>query len=223
MTDETRVEVQDDSLGESDEDKTSDEKNEIKKELDGLPSEDDLEGKKEPDKKVDRSEIAQKIKYREQLKETRAELEKANDRIAELESRIGTTSERPNDEKELAAQKYIRDLAHKEAEAIFVEREKKEKDEVRAFEESVDEVLEDNPELSKDKLLEVIEEFDVSPEMAVKILQKFEEKSSDKKPKMPSSKRGSINPPAKKTDDRGKSMYDIARELGSELKQKITG
>lgn len=223
MTDEKMLEVQDDSLGESDEDKTSEEeKNEVKKAIDELPSEDeDLRGEKKEEKKVDHSEVAQKIKYREKLRETREELAQANEKIAALEQRIGTSSEKSGDEKELAAQKYIRDLARIEAEKILKEREDKEAKEVRDFEESVDNVLDDNPEITRNRLLEVIEEFDVSPEIAAKIIQKASE-NTEKKPKMPAPKRGSTGGSPKKVDDKGKSFFEVAREVISEYKDKFS-
>lgn len=221
MAEEARIEVEDDSLNNPDGDKTPDKKNE-EVEDDITPKEEDEDLEKKPaakkDDKVDRSDIAQKIKYREKYR-------KAQERIKELENdrdKDRSPQKEVADEKELAAQKYIRDLARREYEEIRRKELDKEARELDKFEEDVDSVLEDYSDLSRQDLLDTIEEYDVPPLTAAKILEKSGKPGASKKdkPRMPSPKRGSGAPAKKKIDDKNKSFYDISRELAAEAKDE---
>lgn len=209
------IEFNDDSEITSDSDKTEEEKNETpgKKVEDGTITGDD--------KKPNRSEVAQKIRYRERLR-------KAEARIAELEGHTGhtppTTSKKNDseDDKELAAQKYIREQARFELKEYLDKEKREEREALDAFEAKVDEILEDNPDISEKRLLDAIEKYSVSPDVAVKILKDVGTgKNTDvKKPSMPNPKRGGAVPETKKKDDAGKTMWQIAQELGRELKER---
>ena len=224
------MEIQDSDIN-TDGDKTP-EKNEVKDAIDGLPSDDeDLEdddgseddGDKKPDdeddgdKKPNKSEIAQKIKWRTKAQKLQIEID-------ELKGKPNPTAkdEKEIDDKEKQARDFIRKMIREETEALTKEQRETEERELDAFEEEVDTILEDNPDIKKGRLLDVIEEFEVEPKVALKIIKRWEEEgftpNSKPKPKMPAPKRSSPNAPVKRPDDSGKSMYDVAREVAESLK-----
>ena len=216
------LEVQDDSIETPVEDKTS--KNESNT-LDDLPSEDeDLGGAKNPGEKptqsVDKSEIAQKIKWREKarnlesdVKRLSEELERSKERVQEKGGAI--------DDKEKAAQQYIRDQAKKAYEEMRSLEKEEEARTLREFESKIESVLEDNPELTKEELLGFVEKYKVELEMAAEILLETKEKSKSK-PKMPQSRRGS--PEVKKSETpksepgQRKNLWQIAQDVKKDLK-----
>jgi hypothetical protein len=214
------------------EDKTLNEKDVFE----GLPNEDDISddeeeddddsptSKKERDSDDDdeddkKSHIRQKRKYREKLL-------KAQEKIRELESgradKVAAKQPINQDDKELAAQKYIRDQARAEYEAILAEEKAKEEEAVEKFEAALEDVLEENPDYTEKQVLDIVEDYEVSPEVAIKILKKTSETSAKKKPKMPSSKRASesvASPKATSTETfQNKSMYQLAQDAIKEYK-----
>lgn len=236
MADEPRFEVRDNSLNDPEGDKTP--KNDNVDPLDGIPSEDE-DADKEPsaldkrgkskkeenpesddkDKKVDRSDIAQKIKYREKYREAQDEIKRLKDQLADPNR---TPQEKAADEKQIAAKKYLQETIRAELTALEREKKEREKQEIENFETEVDEVLDDNPDLTRKDLLNAIEEYDVSPKTAAKILQKHGSAGGSKreKPKMPAPKGGGGGPVKKPVDDSKKSMHDIARDLAKEAKEQ---
>jgi len=200
-------------------DKTSlDKTNEGETELDGISSEDDTSIVEEPEEKeevkVDRSEIAQKKKWREKAEKATAEVEALKQEIAKLKTQGQPTED---EEKELRAKKYIRDAA---LEAIE-EREKIKSEEknkaVQKFQNQLDEVLEEYAELTEGQIISACEEFEVEPLTAAKILSK--QMTAKKKTGLPSAKKGSPEI-SNKPDDKGKSIYQIAQEIKNNLKNK---
>uniref|UniRef100_A0A6H1ZUB0 Scaffolding protein n=1 Tax=viral metagenome TaxID=1070528 RepID=A0A6H1ZUB0_9ZZZZ len=159
------------------------------------------------------SEIAQKIKYREKFKseKMRAEnLEKELDKIRNKDI--------PEEDKEAQAKKYIRDVA-KEAYREILDQEKMEKETTtEKFQEELDQVLDDNPDLSEKKILDICKELEVKPAIAAKILNRSETKKA--KPNLPTSQRGTGKAETKKYDDKGKDFFQIAREAIKDYKQK---
>src|SRR3990167_7650953 len=137
------------------EDKTSE--NDI---LDGIPDEDEsLDKKKEPDK----SEIVQKRKWREKYL-------KSQERIRALETQVEEKKQSKQstdiEDKELAAQRYIREMARKEYEAIQAETKAKEEKILEDFQDKLDTILEEYPDFTEDQILEACEEYDVEPKIA---------------------------------------------------------
>lgn len=208
------------------EDKSS-EKNEDM--LADIPNEDDDDAPAKNDDgedkpKVDRSEVAQKIKWREKARTLQSELkslkEQFDTKLKDLETRKGDGTP---DDKERAALEFIR----KQAELVFEEKQKlREAEEnavVREFEDAVDGILEDNSDVQESELLDVIEEFSVEPDVALKILRKTQEKMKDK-PKMPAAKRGSpqvkTEKPTEKSD-KPKDFWAIARQAKDEFKRLV--
>lgn len=165
---------------------------------------------KDEKEKVDKSEIAQKRHWREKY-------DKAQERISELESekQKSQPKQESGDEREQAAQRYIREQARKAYEDIIAEKELKEQKVIEAFNAKIESLLEDNPDISEDDILGVIEKYKVEPDIAVKIL--LDKGTKIEKPKMPSAKRGSPSPEKDKTDDKGKTLYQIAREAAKEF------
>lgn len=193
-----------DSEETSKEDKTSDENNEEE----GSES-DDLEPK---DSK--RSDIIQKIKYREKFDKSRQKVKELEKQLSELREMV----KKPSDDAEAKAQEYIRGQAR----AVFEDLQKAKKDEeeenARELQEQVDSILDDNPDISEEELLDAIEEYEVEPKVALKILKK----SSDKKPKpkMPQPRRAVGSETKEKPDDTKKTMWQILQEEASKLKGK---
>lgn len=204
----------DDSINPGD-DQTSITKD-IQEEIDALPNEDGEEDDK--DAKVERSEIAQKIRWREKYNT-------AQERIKELERSLEkpvSPKGQTEDEKELAAQKYIQEQARKAYQELIEEKEKQEKKTLAEFDDKVDTVLEDNPDITEDELLTVIEEFEVQPEVAVKIINKSREQTG-KKPKLPVSRRSSGNSSSTQTEKPDnttgeKTMWQLAQEAIKEYR-----
>lgn len=204
MEDEKEVveeeETSDDESVTSEEDKTSEKKNE--------------EG--DETKKPKRSDIAQKIKFREKLKQSQTEVEGLKAELADLRGMV----KKPSDDAEAKAQEYIRTQAR----TVFEELKKaelREKEKTTAeFEDKVDAVLESNPDISEEELLEAVEEYEVEPQVAVKILKKASLSVKKDKPKMPQSKRATSSEVKDKPDDKKKSFWDIVKEEKARLTNK---
>lgn len=171
---------------------------------------------KEPEKKEDteeirRSEIAQKIKYREKYQTTLSEKQKLEAELAELRGAV----KKPTDDQEAKAQEYIRKQAREVYEELQSIKQKEEKAQLDKFETEIETIIDENPDISETELLDAIEEYEVEPKTALKILKKQENRT--KKPKMPIAKRGASEPSAK-PDDSKKTMWEILREETAKLK-----
>lgn len=183
-----------------------------------LPDEEEsLEEKKTDDKKIDRSEVAQKIKYREKFN-------KAQQRIEELERELNKKQEKgtntSDDEKELAAQKYIRNQALEAFKEYEGQRKEEERKSLDRLQNQLDDVIEDNSDVTEAQLLDICEEFEVEPKVALKILRKTQEQKV-KKPNLPQPKKGVSEAKTEtKVDDAGKSLYHIAQEVKNAFKTK---
>lgn len=95
------------------------------------------------------------------------------------------------EKKELQAQEYIKKQAREMLKELEKEKSAEEDKVTEEFQEELDEVLEENPEVTEKELLDICEEYEVSPQKALKILKNFEKKKDEgKKPKSPSPKRG---------------------------------
>lgn len=186
---------------------------------------DDDKDEKKSDKKDDdksksdkkrSSAIVQKQKYREQLR-------KAQERIKELESKKDDGRSLTEDEKkEKAADEYLVKKIRGVLQGLNEEKEKSESAEEEAFQEELDEVLEDNTNFSEDQILDVCEELDISPRAAVKVLKREEKLKGKAKPKMPQSKRGAgdVKEDTKK-DSKPKTLDDVNREAKLKIKQGL--
>ena len=74
--------------------------------------------------------------------------------------------------------------------------------------------------MSEDQLLEAMEEYEVEPKVALKILKKAGT-TKKPKPKMPEAKRASASDDNKgKSDDSKKNMWEIAKEEAEKVKNK---
>lgn len=194
------------------EDKTSQVNEDL---LAGIPEEGEEE-EKEAEEKKEQSEAAQKKHYREKFL-------KSQTKIRELEAKIEALSQKDQstevEERELAAQRYIREQARKEYENILAEQKAAEEKALEAFEERLEAVLDEHSEFTEDQILDICEEYEVEPEIAVKILTRSQEQK--KKPELPKPKRASTEVKSvKKADDKGKTMYQIAREIIDGLKER---
>ena len=178
--------------------------------------EDDSE-KKDEEPKNRRSEIAQKKHWREKA-------QKSSQRVSELETELETLKsavKKPDDEKEAAAQEYIRKQARQVFDELQKEKAKDEAKELADFEGKVQDILDENPDVSEEELLDTIEELEVEPAVALKILQRQPKGREEKKPRMPTARRASPDGDSgKKPDDSRKSIFQIAQEEISKLKGK---
>lgn len=192
--------------------------------LKDIPDESEgLEEKKEEPKEEDsnkkiKSALIQKKKYREKFLQADDKIKQLEEKINLLESKGQTTDD---EKKELAAQKYIQDQALK----IYQQQKEKEKmEEEKAsevFQEQLDEAVEESGFVESD-IVDMCEEFEVEPAVAVKILKKGAE-TKTKKPKLPTSKRASVNLDEESEDelekkDKGKTLFQIAHEIKKKLK-----
>lgn len=214
MADEKDTIIADDDAEDIEEDKTS-----IENEGDEDEEEDKSKDKTEDKSKdeLKRSEIAQKIKYRAKYKE-------ASSKVAALEAELAKhkdvdLNKKPSDDAEARAQAYIRNLAKEVVQDELKSLKSKEERITQEFEEKVEEVLEENPDITEKELLKVCEDYEVEPDKAAKILKRFTTKKE--KPKMPQVKRASTDSelPKEKSEDKGKSMWEIAKDEIAKLKK----
>ena len=166
----------------------------------------------EPKEGARRSEIAQKIKYREKYQTTLSKVDKLEAELSELRGAV----KKPTDDAEAKAQEYIRKQAREVYEELQGLKQREESTRLAKFEAEVESIIDENPDISETELLDAIEEYEVEPKTALKILQKQEKTS--KKPKMPIAKRGSSEAPKEKPDDSKKTMWEILKEETSKLK-----
>lgn len=162
-----------------------------------------------------RSEIAQKIKWRERAIKAEEAASKVERLEAELQELRGAVK-KPTDDQEAKAQEYIRKQAREVYEELQNLKQKEEKAQLAKFEAEVETIVDENPDISETELLDAIEEYEVEPKVALKILQRQTDKT--KKPKMPVAKRGTSEPNKEKPDDSKKTMWEILKEETSKLK-----
>ena len=138
-----------------------------------------------------------------------------------------TEDETPQDDKEKAAKSYIENVIKE-----VLSKEKQEEDKaVTEFEDTLNKTLEDNPDVKESSVLDIIEEYEdelsgLPPEKivttAIKIAKKQQEFGIEKpKPRMPTSRRASPNveaTPKKETDVKDKTMWQLAQEAISEMR-----
>ena len=166
--------------------------------------------------KKKRSEIAQKKHWREKAQKSSSKVTQLETELAELKKAV----KKPDDDKEAAAQDYIRNQARQVFEELQKEKAKDEAKQLAEFEEKVEAILDDNPDISEEELLEVVEEFEVTPAVALKILKKNSENKS-KKPKMPKARGASPESKKELPDDSKKSMFEILKEEREKLKNNL--
>lgn len=202
IVDDESTEEEEDAFAEPQKDKTEDEKSKNKEDDD------------DDEPKSRRSEIAQKKHWREKAKSASSKVQELQAELDRLKSAV----KKPDDEKEAAAQEYIRNQARKVFEELQLEKSKEEATELADFEEKVETILEDNPDVAEEELLDTIEEYEVEPHVALKIIQKQATKEKVKKPKMPQAKQASPSGDDKKPDDSKKSIWQIAQDEIKKIK-----
>lgn len=186
---------------EGDENEEKDEKSDT--DSDENSDEEDEDKEKKTRKPVDKSAIVQKQKYRAKLREAQAELK-----------RLKETSDPKDGDKERAAKEYLRNTildvlkGMKEAETEAAEAE------AEAFEEELDEVLEETTDFSEKQLRAISKEYEVSPQKALKILQREAKLKGKEKPKVPTPRRGTPTVEKAKEDKNApKGLDGINRSL----------
>lgn len=202
------------------EEETSSDKTEENENEDEGEEESEDKTKEKTKEELKRSEIAQKIKYREKYKQASSKVTQLEAELTKLKGMDKDIGKKPADDAEARAQEYIRSQAKAVYEDLLNARKTEEEKVTRQFEEKVEEILEENPEVSEKELLNAIEDYEVAPDVALKILKRTSNKKE--KPKMPQAKRASTEsePETKgKADDSNKSMWQIAREEMAKLKK----
>lgn len=186
------------------------------------PTEDQTPADKEPkehktkDEAPRRSEIAQKIKWRERAMKAEEAATKVGNLEAELKELRGAVK-KPTDDQEAKAQEYIRKQAREVYEELQSLKQKEESTKTAKFEREVESIIDENPDISETELLDAIEEYEVEPKTALKILKKQAD-GTTKKPKMPTAKRSAPSETKAAPDDSKKSMFDILREETAKVK-----
>lgn len=169
------------------------------------------------EQKERRSEIIQKIKYRDRAKQAETKVEKLQADLEELRKAV----KKPGDEAERKAQEFIRNQATEVYKQLEMEKAKEERKILDEFNDALDDILETNPDIAEDELLDICEEFKVEPKTALAIIKRGVKGKEEKpKPRMPQAKRGSGEPSKKKVDDKGKTFHQISKELAEEAKEK---
>lgn len=181
------------------------------------PQEDKTEGEepenKEEDKGSRRSEISQKKHWRDKAQKASSKVEELTAELDRLKSAV----KKPDDDKEAAAQEYIRNQARKVFEELQTEKAKEDATQLADFESKVETILEDNPDIAEEELLDTIEEYEVEPNIALKIIQK-QSKEKVKKPNMPKAKQASSSDSDKRPDDSKKTIWQIAQDEIKKIK-----
>lgn len=181
------------------------------------PEEIEKKDDKQPDDR--RSAIAQKKYWRDKYQK---EVEKSSkvETLEEELSKLKDAVKKPDDEQERKAQDYIRSQARSVYEELQKEKQKQESKELEEFEGKVESILDENPDFSEEELLDTIEEYEVEPAVALKILKKQHDSPKEKKPRMPQARRASPEEEKNKPDDSKKSMWDIVKEETAKLRNK---
>lgn len=183
----------------------------------------DKDGKEKKDESRS-SAVFQKAKYREKYERALAEKEEILSRVKELEAELRSLKDADPDDRD--ARKEIADIRTEIKSLVseaLAEQKKEEEKALRIFQEELDEVLEENEGLTEEELLDAIEEFDVSPRTAAKILARpTKEKQKPKLPKPTKAKAESDEEKPDTSGDRGKSMWKIAQEEAQRLKKLVS-
>ena len=182
--------------------------------------EDDVSKSKKKDTqdvKKDNSAVIQKKKYREELK-------MAKKRIEELESANKKRDLTADEQKEKAAKEYLSEAIMEVLENLEKERESEDSSALEVFEEELEEVLDENTDISEKQLLDVCEELDVSPQTALKIIRRESKFKGKEKPKLPMSRRGSGDIDDNDTtgsDKKLPTLDEINRRIKSRIKKGL--
>ena len=203
MVEDTLIEEEEAAFEEPTEEKTPEEKIE----------------KTDEEPKDRRSAIAQKKYWRDKYQKEAEKSSKVETLEEELRS-LKDAVKKPDDEAERKAQDYIRSQARAVYDELQKEKEKKEAQELQQFEGKVESILDENPDFSEEELLDTIEEYEVEPEVALKILKKQQGSPKEKKPRMPLARRASPEESKDKPDDSKKSMWEILKEETAKVRNK---
>ncbi len=164
--------------------------------------------KPENDTKNRRSDIAQKIKWREKAQAADTKVQTLETELAELKALV----KKPTDDQEAKAQEYIRAQAREVYQELQRAKDSEERQNTEKFKSQIEDLLDENPDVSEEELLDTIEELDVDPATALKVLKRGGTKKGTEKPKLPRAGRASPDTKKDLPDDSNKSLYDIARE-----------
>lgn len=180
---------------------------------------DEDKDKGEDGKKASKSSaIIQKQKYR-------AELKVAKERIAELEQKrdggraLTETEKREKDAQEFLAKKIQEELDKRES-----KREAQERADVDAFTDELEEVLEDNTDISERQILDVCEELEITPLQALKVVRREAALKGKTKPNLPQARRGSgevKDDKSDKKDEKPKGYDNLNRFIKDRIKKGL--
>ena len=175
------------------------------------------EPKKEEEKKPkkDSSISFQKKKFRERLEKAKEKISSLETKLAEKE-RLGQPTE--DDEKELKAQKLLSKMIRDELKLQRQAEEEEKETLADSLQEELDDAVESS-DYAENEILEVMDEYEVHPDKAIKILDKLKTKEDIKKPKLPQSKGGAET--LKKEDkpkDEKKSLFQIAQDIKAKMR-----
>jgi len=209
----------------SDEDKTSEENEDLLKGIADEDEDEDTEEAKDEDKeketKPTRPGPYQKQHWRDRFHKERGEREQLEARVKELEAETRQKTAVTDAEKQ--AEEYIRTKAKEVAEEVLAHERKAEKDAMNSLQTALDEALEDHPALKEDDLLTILEEFEedfhgMSSKALVRAAVKIAETrvSPKRKPETRSTREPQTE--SKKKDDSKKTMWQVAQDVISDYK-----
>ena len=188
-------------------------------------NEDDDEGKdKKDEKKDDKSDakkssaIIQKQKYRAKLKEATEELKKYKDKEKD-EGGLSAEEKKEKQANEYLAKKIREVLKELDEEKTSSDSQAEEK-----FNDELEEILEDNSDVTEKQILDVCEELECSPKQALKVIRREAKLKGKKKPDVPNPKRGSaeVQDDDKKDEKGEKPTFDsIARGLKEKIRKGL--
>lgn len=179
-----------------------------------LPDKTEDEPIKDESKNGDRrSEIAQKIKWREKAKANETKVQTLETELTQLRDLV----KKPTDDQEAKAQEYIRAQARAVFEELQRAKESSESEKTSKFKSEIDDLLDENPDVSEEELLDVIEELDVDPAVALKILKRGSATKKEK-PRLPKPGRASPEAHKETPDDSKKSIFQIAQDEITKLR-----
>ena len=170
--------------------------------------EDDSNEKEAETKKPDNSAIHQKKRYR-------AKLQEAEQRIAELEARTKQDGQlSAEQQKEKQAEEFLATKIREVLGLLDAEKQQKTQAEQEAFEQEIEEVLDENSDITEDDLRAVADELEISPTQAAKVIARERKLTKRAKPDMPKERRASnSSKQSVKEAEKPKSLDGINRRI----------
>jgi hypothetical protein len=180
-------------------------------------SEEKSDDKKKETESDDKSAIYQKKRYREQLRQAR-------ERIKELESEPkGKGGDLSEDQKrERAAEEFLVTKIRDVLGALEAEKSREQNQRTEAFQGELDDVLDENPNITEKQILELTEELSLSPKQALKVIERERKMVKREKPNVPKERRASTEvrkSESKDSSSEPRTLDSISKRIKDALKK----